>query len=417
MAKEPEKITIIIAALAYATEDDARNHVKTDNRLAPGDYFIVRKSSDNKVYYVTSNLDEPGYYINMSNKDTPEGTPEKLNIPNAIMAYGSLASAQKGDLDSRFRIDPGDYYIIARYDDICWISHSPMGGVGIYISMGPNNKPKGVPTKYTVNLPLRGYHSSEEALKQREDACTISAGEYYCLWDEENGKVSYISNNPMGPGHYVLNEINNTNANKNTSDTEEGTNVDPSNTNTTTGLYDQSTNKGPLVDRDPNMTYSAGDRVEVDCFVKNLVTGTIIKFDNMPSDLSDSYSANFEPASIRGRSTAIQGYDNTEPRTVSFSTTISEDLSEEGVLTKVARLRALEYPGYTSVVEPPKCYLKLGNAVRGTFICTSVDVSYPDNAPVRDNYYLIAEVSLSFTESNDFARSAAEIEEGAGLIK
>ena len=417
MADTP-KITIVIAALAYTTEDDARNRVSTDFRIPPGEYYVVRKSSDNKVFYVTSNLDEPGYYINMSDKDTPEGTPEKINIPNAIMAYNSLASAQKGDSNNRFRIDPGDYYIIDRYDNICWISRSPMGGVGTYISMGPNNKPLGVVEKYTVYLPLRGYHSSEDALKQSNDgSCTIKAGEYYCLYTTADGKVSYISNNQMGPGHYVLNSENTDNENKNTSDQEDDTNVDPSNTNTTSGNYDSPTNKGPLVERDSSKQYSPGYRVEVDCFVKNLVTGTVVKFDNMPSDLSDSYAANFEPAAIRGRSTAIQGYDNTEPRTVSFSTTISEDLTEEGVLTKVARLRALEYPGYTSVVEPPRCYLKLGNAVRGIFICTSVDVNYPDNAPVRDNYYLIAEVSMSFTETNDYARSASEIEEGAGLIK
>ena len=416
MADTP-KITIIIAALAYTTEDDARNHVSTNFRIPPGEYYVVRKSSDSKVFYVTSNLDEPGYYINMSDKDTPEGTPEKINIPNAIMAYGSEENAKK--YVNGFRIDPGDYYVLYWNDDksVAYVSTNPLGP-GNYISMGPNNKPIGVVEKYTVYLPLRGYHSSEDALKQSNDgSCTIKAGEYYCLYTTDDGKVSYISNNQMGPGHYVLNIENTSNENKNTSDQEDDTNVDPSNTNTTSGNYDSPTNKGPLVERDSSKQYSPGYRVEVDCFVKNLVTGTVVNFDNMPNDLSDSYAANFEPAAIRGRSTAIQGYDNTEPRTVSFSTTISEDLTEEGVLTKVARLRALEYPGYTSVVEPPRCYLKLGNAVRGIFICTSVDVNYPDNAPVRDNYYLIAEVSMSFTETNDYARSASEIEEGAGLIK
>lgn len=418
MAKKTTQITLIVPVKAYTIEEDARNHIETDFWLPPGVYYVVRTSSDKKICYVTEDLEVPGYFINMVN-GYPEGTPSTMDIPNAIMAYNNIDDARNNNYDNRFRIDPGTYYVLEMYDDnkVAYISTNPMGP-GIYVNMGPNDKPEGVLEKYVVHLPLRAYHSSEDALKQvDEDYCIIKAGTYYCLFTSEDGKISYISNNPMGPGHYVRNDINGVNANLNTSDSDSSTNVDPSNTNTTAGNYNAPVSGAPLVDRDPNMTYSPGNRVAVDCFVKNLVTGTIVKFDNMPSDLSDSYSANFEPTSIRGRSTAIQGYDSTEPRTISFSTTISEDLTDEGVLTKVSRLRALEYPGYSSVVEPPKCYLKLGNAVRGIFICMSVDVSYPDNAPVRDNYYLIAEVSLSFTEANDYSWSAAEIEEGVGLIK
>lgn len=181
-----------------------------------------------------------------------------------------------------------------------------------------------------------------------------------------------------------------------------GTGSSTKRTVATTPVYTKNTHKA-----------SGTAKVAFDSYIKNLLTGSTITF-IAPADVSDSVSAAFDQADIRGRSNPIQGYNTSGPREVSFSLDLSADYTDEELATMIAKFKALVYPNYDNYVEPPHCYLKLGNAVKGQFICSSVDVNYSDS-PIRDNFYSKATVSLSFTEVVEIPYTANEIERKFGM--
>lgn len=418
---EPKTVDLVAVLRGYAEPYDAS--IQNDagySQIGPGTVYIFSNSTAySNVANVAEKRGQYGVWVDLSKNVSPPD-PDKYEVFKDMAAYITPEDAY-GKTDNCFTIEAGTYFILWYTDDeqLAYLSYltAPMGP-GFYIRVADNTQQYSE-VKIKVHLPLNGYHSVEDAMRDEGSDCMkFEAGEYYALAFYENNRVAYISDNPMGPGHYVNLVANEGNLELDTGDGTEGTDPSPSNTGTVSGIDNKPKKKGSLTHKSPEVAYSPGEYVCPPCYVKNLVTGTTIEFrQGMPEGLSDSASASFEPAEIRGRSNQLQGYSSTESRTISFSYEFHEELEPEGLLTLVARIKALEYPGYASVVEPPKCYLRLGNAVRGTFICNSADVSYPENGGTRDDYFLKADVSFSFIETSDFARSAAEIEDGGGMLE
>lgn len=392
--------------------------------LNPGTYYVFGKSAGRpELYNLTELPGVVGKWVDTTKNEIKE--PDKCHVYEDTTAWILTEYAYANDVKRGFSISAGDYYILFYSEDkeLAYISYltQPMGP-GIWVRSEVLKKSQEHPHKIKVNLPMEGYRSVEDAVRNNPESAEVKveAGEYYCLKEYNGGDIALVSKQPKGAAaHFINVAANEGNADMDNSDgTGKDQDADPSNTGTTSGIDNKPKKSGSLTGKDPSKTYSAGTYECPPCFVKNLVTGTTIEFrSGMPTDLSDSANANFDPAEIRGRSNQIHGYNNTEARTVSFSYTFLEDIEPEGLLTIIARIKALEYPGYASVVEPPKCYLRLGDAVRGTFICTSAPVSYGETSGSRDGYYLSADVSFEFTEANDYARSAAEVEDGGGMIE
>lgn len=143
------------------------------------------------------------------------------------------------------------------------------------------------------------------------------------------------------------------------------------------------------------------------CIV-NLTTNTTIYLPTPPEDISDSVSVSIDEESVLGRSVPYVGYNNTSNRSISFSVTLHEDYCPSGVEATVNALKALEYPLYYSFTVPPKCYVNLANGIKCTAVCTSVDVVF--KGPMRNNSYLMAEVSLKFDGAADVPFSADIVE-------
>ena len=421
---EPEKFTVVHGYKGYTEYRGALDKSATGwSLIPPGNYYVFGYFGGNRngdVLNITRTAGQEWLWINKSQGDTDQNA--KITLLYDTDAYTVIDNAYSKK--NPIKLSAGEYYHLFDSEDgnLAYISylHMPMGP-GYWVPLTELEKSTSTRLdKITINLPLPAYESVKLALENNESKAKtkINAGEYYVLSMHESNKVARVTTNPKDTdGLYINIAANSDNANVDTTDGTGKKDPEPSNTGTTSGIDNKPKKAGSLTDKDSNSVNIPGEYVLPPCFIKNLITGTTIELrSGMPEGLSDSASANYEQANIRGRSNQIQGYSDTEARTVSFDYTFHEELEPDGLLTTIARIKALEYPGYSSVVEPPKCYLRLGNVVRGTFICTSADVSYREDAGVRNDYYLGADVSFNFTETNDFARSAAEIEDGGGMI-
>lgn len=152
----------------------------------------------------------------------------------------------------------------------------------------------------------------------------------------------------------------------------------------------------------------------IPCYIINLVTGTRIEFDITPDSIEDSNNASFDSQSIRGRSSPYQGYSESGPRTISYSVTLHHDLCKDGLLNTVNKLKALTYPEYGGILQLPLCLVRLGDMIHCKAIVGDVGVSW--QKPIRDGIYLVADISISFTEVVDTPYGAGEIESSGGYI-
>ena len=262
--------------------------------------------------------------------------------------------------------------------------------------------------KIEVPINTKGYGTSLDAVsndRSHLNADIVSAGTYYIIRSERGAYL--ISEDPTGSGlNWWINiQDNELNKRLSNSTVKNGQNVDPSNTNTLSGYYTES----QAAMKKKELPYTM---VEHTCYIKNLLTGTTIEL-HIPEGLNDNINSNFSGIDIRGRSNAIQGYDSSGPREISFSLEVHEDYLEYGLINTVAMLKALCYPNYSGYVEAPVCYIKMGNAVSGQFIITSVGVDY--KLPYKDDMFVAADISISATEAGNIVYSASEIESAAGM--
>lgn len=146
-------------------------------------------------------------------------------------------------------------------------------------------------------------------------------------------------------------------------------------------------------------------------FIANLLTGKIIDLPFVPDGpITEGLQISFDSQEIRGRSALIYGYSGTGPRTISFAVRLHDDYCYGGIKNKVSAIKALGYPLYRTHVLAPSCYVKIGNFLKFRGILNSIDVSW--DRPIRDGYYLIADVSLSFNTIEDYAPGADDVEAG-----
>lgn len=164
--------------------------------------------------------------------------------------------------------------------------------------------------------------------------------------------------------------------------------------------------------------------------IKDISTaqGGELHFQSMPTEISDSKSANWTPTEILGRSEPLQGYANSGPRVISFTLDFanSADYGDqpvhgpeantpggntemeptEYVLNAVHWLQSLVYPDYDDEVgglvkPPPVCALVIGELIRSRVICKDVQVTWRGPWEPDSLTPLFATVALTFEEVNE----------------
>ena len=178
-----------------------------------------------------------------------------------------------------------------------------------------------------------------------------------------------------------------------------------------TGTEDDPFKDSPIRNREDVVYNSLGpfsvDPIE--CYIMNLNTGTVIDFSlESPESVSDSASAQFDAISPRGRSSPIQGYSGSGPRSISFDLNLSIDYCKNGLRKTVAAMRALCYPSRQTIIIPPKVMLKIGCFIKVVGIPTSVNVTW--KKPYKEGVYSFADVSFSMEEVEDVGSTASEVE-------
>lgn len=154
----------------------------------------------------------------------------------------------------------------------------------------------------------------------------------------------------------------------------------------------------------------------IPAYIVNILTGTVVEIALLPDEVSENYGAEIEPTPIMGRSSPIMGYSGGGPKTVSLSLILYDDYCKDGIIQTVNNLKALSYPEYSNIVEPPNCYVRIGDFIKLYGVCTSVGVSW--SKPIRKDHvsgemtYIKADVSLEFQNCVSTPFSATSVERG-----
>lgn len=134
------------------------------------------------------------------------------------------------------------------------------------------------------------------------------------------------------------------------------------------------------------------------CYIINKLTGDTIVFNAYPADLNESYSAEFNPSAVMGRSSPYWSYSGNSARSISYQVVLLEDICPN-MMSVVDQLRGLVYPNYAgSLVQPPYCYIKFGDMVSCSAIVDSVDFTWGETVLADNQHFSKVEVSLSYQE-------------------
>lgn len=139
-------------------------------------------------------------------------------------------------------------------------------------------------------------------------------------------------------------------------------------------------------------------KTEISCYILNLITNDSVTFDCEPDEITDSNQNNYDPVDIRGRSSPYQGYNASGPRQINFSVTLHADMCRDGLQNTLNKLRALTYPIYSQgALLRPEAFFHIGYMISCRCIVNNVNITF--QKPIRDHFYVQAEVSIDLTET------------------
>lgn len=242
--------------------------------------------------------------------------------------------------------------------------------------------------KYKISEPTDGYYTSDDAKNKVSKVSTVMAGSYY-VYNEYNGMVN-VTTQVGVPGTWINPTVDTSSV--------KGDAVVPA----TGGVPASPTYADKAI-------AWAVDGIE--CYVKNMITGSTVSF-YLPEEFNDEFSAQFDDAEVRGRTSPMRGYSGSGPRQLNFTATIHADYCVGGLMTTIDKLKALTFPKYGSNIEPPSCYIRIGNIVSAKTTVNSIGIAY--QKPYRNGEFVMAEVSFDMTEVVDESYDAVDIENGLG---
>lgn len=157
------------------------------------------------------------------------------------------------------------------------------------------------------------------------------------------------------------------------------------------------------------------------CFITNTRKNWTIYFQSMPENFSDSKAPNWNQQEIVGRWTPVRGYSSSSPRTISLMLTFTSSIDQAdngstytNVLDNVNKLRSLTYPNYDSYAySPDPVILKIGQMVFMKCIVTAFDCNWRSPWDLDTEVSMVAEVSITFEETNDNPLDASMVMNGS----
>lgn len=150
----------------------------------------------------------------------------------------------------------------------------------------------------------------------------------------------------------------------------------------------------------------------VNSYVKNLNTNTVTPFVSVPPSITESLGNTVNQSQIPGRSDPLFYYSNSGPRNITFTLSIIDDITPNGIIDTANRLRALAYPKYTGyVVSSPKCFLRVGKFISLLGFLENLEINWQP-LPIRDNTYHYADFSFTFSQAVPFPFDASQVEQG-----
>lgn len=141
------------------------------------------------------------------------------------------------------------------------------------------------------------------------------------------------------------------------------------------------------------------------CYVSNLNTNETVTFNvEIPDQISDSYSAEYEDQSTRGRSSPFKSYVSSGPRSISFSVTLSLDYRRD-LKSTVDCLRDMLKAAKGTVIRPPKVRVRIGDVLNIYAVPSSFECTW--SGGYKDSMYRVCECSFSFDEVEDVSSYAS----------
>ena len=166
-------------------------------------------------------------------------------------------------------------------------------------------------------------------------------------------------------------------------------------------LYEEYDNRGKI-----DVTYSSKpswigkpspDNIMI-CYIINRITDQVIKFPSYPTDVNESFSAEYNPKDIMGRSAPYFSFGGNGARSVGYSLKVSDDICPD-LMGLVRSIKGLVYPKYYgSVVQPPYCYVKFGEMVAMNAILESVDFTWSETVLDGSQHFSVVDINFSFQE-------------------
>lgn len=142
----------------------------------------------------------------------------------------------------------------------------------------------------------------------------------------------------------------------------------------------------------------------------------------LPDEFTESHSTNFEQIDIKGRSNPLWAYAGSSARETSITVTLHEDYLAEfmggsaDIREFVAAIRSITYPEYQGTMTvPPTILLRIGSFFKMKGICQSCQVTW--KKPIRDNRYIVADISISIAEALEDSYTASEVFSMSDLVR
>lgn len=149
----------------------------------------------------------------------------------------------------------------------------------------------------------------------------------------------------------------------------------------------------------------------------NLTTGAPLSinfYGVLPESVQESHATNFEPLSIKSRSNPLVSYSGSGTRSTSISVLLHEDYIAEfeggaaDIRRTVAKIKSLTYPQYENLrVLPPRVLLRIGDFFKIYGYCSDCQVTW--KLPIRNDRYIVAEVSFTIQEALKQSFTMAEV--------
>lgn len=161
-----------------------------------------------------------------------------------------------------------------------------------------------------------------------------------------------------------------------------------------------------------HMSFSAYNNMNINSFIKNLVTGTQIGFMSVPSSVQETLNVVMNQITIQGRSDPVFFYSSSGPRSLTFTLSVFDDLTPNGIVPTANSIRALAYPAYNGyAIEAPKVYIRLGKFLSMFGYTESIMINWQPT-PIADQTYQYADITFTLNQTVIIPYSASLVEQG-----